>query len=143
MVSGSFNRARTSMNKQPATEAREREIRSRYIASFDPRHDEWAKPNAVKKIAPDSAYRGAHFGNAVRAAAECHASLPPACGGVMSRRPLHVSKRGTGPSIACGAGSRRSSAPGSVVMDYAECDGAGSPRPPYKFISPQSPTTSS
>ena len=69
-------------------------------------------------------------------------SSPPACGAVTNRKSCASFMNEISRSIACVAGSRRSSEPGSAVTAFDGCDGEVSPTPP-KSTSPPSPTTSS
>ncbi len=67
-------------------------------------------------------------------------SSPPACGATTRRRPYASVTHGTNRSIACAAGSKRFSEPGSNATACANRDGAASPKPPSRSISPPSPT---
>jgi IS5 family transposase len=100
-----------------------------------------ALPENPGEVFADSAYRGSHFRDAVRARGGVPRIVATACGGVTKPKRCKSSKIGTSRSTGCGAGSRRSSAPGNEATACAGCDGAASPKPPAKSISPPSPTT--
>ena len=99
-------------------------------------------PDNPGKVFADSAYRGSHFRDAVRAKGVSCALSQPAWGAATNRRCFKNSKTGTSRSTGCGAGSRRSSEHGNEAMACAGCDGAGSPKPDAKSTLPPSPTTS-
>lgn len=70
-------------------------------------------------------------------------SSPPECGAATNRKRCASFMSGTNPSIACAAGSRRSSEHGSDTMACAECDGVAAPKPPSRSALLPSPTISS
>ncbi len=102
-----------------------------------------ALPDNPGEVFADSAYRGAHFRDAVRAKGGIPWIVATGRWAATSRKHCASSMNGINRSIACAAGSRRSSELGSAVMACAECDGEVSPKPPPRSTSPLSPTTSS
>lgn len=100
-----------------------------------------ALPDDPGEVFADSAYRGPHFGDAVRAKGGTPGSSRPRCGRAIRVRRTPSWTRGTPRSTGSALGSRRSSAPGSDATDCAACDGEVSPAPPSRSISPQPPTT--
>ncbi len=101
-----------------------------------------ALPDNPGEVFADSAYRGNHFRDAVRAKGGIPRIVATGMWGRDEQRHFASSKNGTNRSIGCGAGSRRSSGHGSAATAYAECDGEVSPKPPSKSTSLPSPTTS-
>ena len=70
------------------------------------------------------------------------ASWRRACSGHGATEALARLEPETGPSIACEAGTRKSSAHGSEAMAFVACDGQDWQRPPFRSVSPPSPITS-
>lgn len=107
-------------------------------------NDGKAGPDALSdnpgEVFADSAYRGNHFGEAVRAKGARRVLSPPACGDGTKLKHWRALKRGTNRSTVFGAGSRRFSAHGNEATAFAGCDGEGWPRQAFKFASPPSPT---
>jgi len=99
-----------------------------------------ALPDDPGEVFADSAYRGKHFETAVRAKGGTPRIVATGMWGRDEGETLARSRRGTNQSIAFGAGSKRSSEPGSAAMVLAECVGVASPRPPFRSALPQSPT---
>jgi len=102
-----------------------------------------ALPDNPGEVFADSAYRGSHFRDAVRAKGGIPRIVATGMWGRDEAERFASSMHGTNRSIGCAVGSRRSSAPGSDATACAECDGEVSLKPPSKSISPPSPTTSS
>ena len=100
-----------------------------------------ALPDAPGEVFADSAYRGSHFGQAVRARGGTPRIVATGCGAGTRPRCRPAWRPGTSRSIASALASRRSSEPGSAPTACVGCDGAASLRPPSKSISPPSPTT--
>ncbi|MBN9142664.1 IS5 family transposase [Novosphingobium sp. 1748] len=95
------------------------------------------------EVFADSAYRGNHFRDAVRAKGGIPRIVATGMWGATKPKRCASSMNGTSRSIACAAGLRRSSEPGSAATAFVECDGEVSPKLPSRSISPPSPTTSS
>ena len=102
-----------------------------------------ALPDNPGEVFADSAYRGSHFRDAVRAKGGIPRIVATGMWGRDEAERFASSMHGTNRYIGCAVGSRRSSAPGSDATACAECDGEVSLKPPSKSISPPSPTTSS
>ncbi|MER9485785.1 hypothetical protein NKI50_07315 [Mesorhizobium sp. M0563] len=78
----------------------------------------------------DSAYRGNHLGDAVRAKGGRPRIVATAMWG---RDEAESSTPGTNRSTEFVVGSRRSSVPGNEATTFAGCDGEGWQRQPFKF----------
>lgn len=100
-------------------------------------------PERPGDVFADSAYRGQHFTEAVRAKGGVARVALRRCGAGTSGRRWHGSRLGAARSSGCGHGSRRSSARGSAATACGGCDGEASRVPPPRSTSPQPPTTSS
>ena len=102
-----------------------------------------ALPDNPGEVFADSAYRGNHFRDAVRAKGGIPRIVATGMWGrdkAETLRKLHEWNR---PIHRVRGGSRRSSEHGSAATVCAECDGEVSPKPLSKSTSPPSPTTSS
>ena len=99
-----------------------------------------ALPDNPGDVFADSAYRGNHFGDAVRAKGGTPRIVATGSGDGTKLKHWHALRPGTNRSIAFVAGSRRSSAPGGEATAFAGCDGEGLQRQAYKFASLPSPT---
>ena len=95
-----------------------------------------ALPDDPGEVFADSAYRGSHFGGAVRAKGGTPRVVATGIWSRDERKRSPASMPGISRSTACAAGSRRSSAPGDAATACAECDGAASPKPPSRSTSP-------
>jgi transposase, IS5 family len=84
-----------------------------------------ALPDNPGEVFADSAYRGNHFGDAVRAKGGTPRIVATAMWGRDETEPRRGSTPGTSPFIVSAGGSRRSSELGSEAMDFAACDGEG------------------
>lgn len=102
-----------------------------------------ALPDDPGEVFADSAYRGPHFADAVRAKGGTSRIVATSVWAKTQEEATAWLMPGTSPSIAFVAGSRRSSAHGNEAMVCAGCDGEVSPKLPYRSISPPSPITSS
>jgi hypothetical protein len=74
-----------------------------------------ALPDDPGEVFADSAYQGSRFGDAVRAKGDVPPIVATAYGDAKKPRRSSALTPGTGRSIAFGAASRRSSAPGSAA----------------------------
>lgn len=101
-----------------------------------------ALPDNPGEVFADSAYRGSHFGDAVRARGGRPRIVATGIGGAMRPKRWRALTPGTSPFTGYEAGSRKSSDPGSEATAFVACDGEDWPRPPSRFISLPSPTTS-
>ena len=100
-----------------------------------------ALPDAPGEVSADSAYRGAHFREAVRAKGGTpHIAVTGMWG---SDEQQTLARLAAFNATGCAAASRKSSAPGNEVTACGACDGPASPRPQPRFTSPLSPTISS
>ncbi len=100
-----------------------------------------ALPDDPGEVFADSAYRGDHFGKAVRARGGTPRVIATGMWGAIQRRRSLGLPPTTGLSTACVAGSRKSLEHGSAATACAACDGAGWPKPPSKSALPPSPIT--
>ena len=89
-----------------------------------------ALPDDPGEVFADSAYRGSHFGGAVRAKGGTPRVVATGIWSRDERKRSPASMPGISRSTACAARSRRSSAPANAATACAECDGAASPKPP-------------
>ena len=103
-----------------------------------------ALPDNPGEVFADSAYRGRHFDDAVRAKGGTPRVVATGLWGRIRAKRWRALMPGTGPSIGYETGSRKSSgAPfkpgagyGSEAMAFAACDGQDWPRLPSRFGSP-------
>ena len=95
-----------------------------------------ALPENPGEVFADSAYRGSHFREAVRAKGGIPRIVATGMWAATNRKRWQSSKPGTSRSTASEAGSRKSSEHGNKAMVCAACDGAGWPKPPVKSTSP-------
>jgi hypothetical protein len=93
-------------------------------------------PDDPGEVFTDSAYRGNHFGDAVRAKGGTPRIVATGCGGETRPERSLASLPGTGRFTVFAGASRKSSAPANVVTARAECDGEASAKPPSMFTSP-------
>ncbi|MBB3992273.1 IS5 family transposase [Croceicoccus naphthovorans] len=102
-----------------------------------------ALPDNPGEVFADSAYRGDHFRDAVRAKGGIPRIVATGMWGRDEADTLRKLYEWNQPiHRACRAGSRRSSEHGSDATASGDCDGEVSPKPPPKSTSPPSPTTS-
>ena len=97
----------------------------------------------IGEVFANSAFRGDHFGRAVRAKGGIPRVIATDMWGEDTEKTLARLAAYNRPIHRVRGGSRRSPAPGSAAMACAECDGTGLPKPPSKFVSPPSPITRS
>jgi IS5 family transposase len=100
-----------------------------------------ALPDDPGEVFADSAYRGDHFGAAVRAKGGIPRVIATGMWGEDTQRTLACLAAYNRPIHRVRGRIEKILAPGSAATDCAECDGADLPRPPSKFVSLPSPTT--
>lgn len=101
-----------------------------------------ALPDGPGEVFADSAYRGKHFGDAVRAKGGTPRIVATGMWGRDEAETLKRLEAWNRPIHRSVAGSRKSSGPGSEATAFVACDGEDWPKLPSKSISPPSPTTS-
>jgi len=102
-----------------------------------------ALPDNSGEVFADSAYRGNHFRDAVRAKGGIPRIVATGMWGCDEQQTLRKLKEWNQPIHRVRGQIEKISEHGSAATDCAECDGEVSPKPPSRSTSPPSPTTSS